>query len=109
MEQTIGVWGNNHAVRIPKNIDNFQTGDKVHLNMLEDGSILLSPTTRHADLSDLLQELDDLKWHYMELIECTSTAEIDPVAQRAHAKISAYREFVQKLDNLRQRYIREVG
>jgi antitoxin component of MazEF toxin-antitoxin module len=104
MEQTVGVWGNNHAVRIPKDIDVFKTGEKVHLNTLDDGSILISPVDPRPKLDGLLEELQELVWHYRELIEATPTVEVDPVPERARAKVGAYREFADMLDALRHRY-----
>ena len=104
MEQTVGTWGNNHAVRIPKELDTFKTGEKVSVSQLEDGSICITPLTPLRGLKELLDELQEIKLHYMELLEATPTRDIDPVPARAHAKSSVYYEVVAKLDTLLQRY-----
>jgi antitoxin component of MazEF toxin-antitoxin module len=104
MEQTIGVWGNNHAVRIPKELDTFESGEKVNINQLEDGSICITPAARLRSLKDLLNDLQEMKWHYMELIEATPTRDIDSVATRARAKTSVYSEIASELGVLLQKY-----
>jgi hypothetical protein len=55
-------------------------------------------------LKDLLDDLQEIKWHYMELLEATPTRDIDPVPIRARAKTSVYSEIACKLDALLQKY-----
>jgi hypothetical protein len=71
---------------------------------MSDGSIRITPAARQHDMGDLLGELRELKWHYMELIEATPTREIDPEPIRARAKISAYSDIAAVLDELLKKY-----
>jgi hypothetical protein len=66
---------------------------------------MIVPTGQESPMNDdfLLLGLEDMRDYYSELVEATPTRDIDDDRQCAHAKLSAYREFINKLNGLIKR------
>ena len=65
-ETTISKWGNSLAVRIPQAIAkqaSLSEGDSVELALDSDGGIVLRPTRRRYDLSDLVSRITPKNRH----------------------------------------------
>ena len=55
MVQTVGVWGNNLAVRIPKNVPFLQKGQSVNI-IIKDDMLQIVPIKRRRSMAELLAE-----------------------------------------------------
>jgi antitoxin component of MazEF toxin-antitoxin module len=56
--QQVGVWGNNLAIRIPKNVDLFRKGDRVELVQTNEG-LLITPAKRsRRSMAEILKTED---------------------------------------------------
>jgi antitoxin MazE len=53
MAQTIGMWGNNLAIRIPREIKIFERGENVELVPVDEG-LLIRPTKRRRSMAELM-------------------------------------------------------
>jgi len=65
MKATVQKWGNSLAIRIPKNISKdtrVSEGSNVNI-MVENGNIILSPTTKEYSLKELLKNITDKNIH----------------------------------------------
>jgi len=57
MQQTIGRWGNNLAVRVPKAIKLFTHGQKVEISQVG-GGILIKPVGGRRSMAQILSSFD---------------------------------------------------
>ena len=57
MVQTVGVWGNNLAIRIPKTVPFIEKGQKVELTV-KDNVIQISPLKKRRSMAELLQSAE---------------------------------------------------
>ena len=55
MIQTVGVWGNNLAVRIPKNVPFLQKGQSVKV-VVTDDMIQIIPVKKRRSMAELLAD-----------------------------------------------------
>jgi antitoxin MazE len=65
-ETTVSKWGNSLAVRIPLAIakqSGLNEGDSVELSLEKDGGIVLRPTRRKYDLSELVARITPRNRH----------------------------------------------
>ena len=53
MIQTVGVWGNNLAVRIPKNVSFLKKGQSVEV-LIKNQTIQIVPVARRRSMAELL-------------------------------------------------------
>lgn len=66
MQQTVGLWGNNLAVRLPKAISIFTNGQKVEVSQV-DGGILISPVAGRRNMAQILSSFEGV--HEGELVD----------------------------------------
>ena len=57
MQQTIGEWGNNLAVRIPKEVPFFKKGQKVEV-VVKENFIEIVPVKKRRSMAELLAKED---------------------------------------------------
>jgi len=65
MKATVQKWGNSLAIRIPKNISmdaRVSEGSNINI-MIENGNIILSPTTKEYSLKELLKKITNKNIH----------------------------------------------
>jgi antitoxin MazE len=65
-EATVSKWGNSLAVRIPQGVAKqakLSEGDCVAMSLDGDGSIVLRPTRRRYDLSELVSQINTKNRH----------------------------------------------
>jgi antitoxin MazE len=66
MKTTVQKWGNSLAIRIPKNISkdtNVSEGSTIDISV-ENGKIILHPSTREYSLQKLLEKITNENIHY---------------------------------------------
>jgi antitoxin MazE len=66
MRQTVGIWGNNLAVRLPKAISIFTNGQKVEVSQVDDG-VLIRPVSGRRSMAQILASFDGV--HEGELVD----------------------------------------
>jgi antitoxin component of MazEF toxin-antitoxin module len=59
MQQTVGLWGNNLAVRLPKSISVFTNGQKVEVSQVDEG-VLIRPVVARRTMAQILSTFDGI-------------------------------------------------